>query len=241
VLSADVPDGTHDQVWRTLRDRHGTTGWWPVLSWAAHMIAEETADYSPEFHGPEALSRALRLPAAQRMAAVIRWSFDGTAQEDDPIEQARWWADEYDPFILATKLEPVTVRPPGRATNTGEATAGVELLLVPARAGYEVPLLVPGLITPSNWFGPPEHPDLTGEDHVRVLQYWHERYGADLYFASGTNLELSVRRPPSDPLDRAMCAIEQFAYCFDLEQRLGDNEVVARVQAPADHWSFWWD
>ncbi|MDQ0369355.1 hypothetical protein [Catenuloplanes indicus] len=30
VLSADLPRGTHDTVWCTLRARHARTGMWPV-------------------------------------------------------------------------------------------------------------------------------------------------------------------------------------------------------------------
>ena len=74
-----------------------------------------------------------------------------------------------------------------------------------------------------------------------MLRHWHARYGADLFFASGSRLELSVAQPPTEPGEVARCAIEQFAYCRDLGQHIGDPVDIARRQAPADHWSFWWD
>jgi len=42
-------------------------------------------------------------------------------------------------------------------------------------------------------------------------------------------------------IDAAVCAIEQSSYCYDLAQTLGDVHVVARRQAPASRWTFWWD
>jgi uncharacterized protein DUF4253 len=93
---------------------------------------------------------------------------------------------------------------------------------------------VPGLIRANNTgLGP--------LDHLAVLRHWHQRYGAELYYPAGSNLELAVTRPPTATGDIARCAVEQYVYCNDLSQKLGLPEDVARRQAHGDHWSFWWD
>lgn len=73
-----------------------------------------------------------------------------------------------------------------------------------------------------------------------ILRYFEETYGAEFYHV-GHGIELAVSRPPTTALAIATCAIEQYAFCGDLSQILGDIEDVAVKQAPADHWSFWWD
>jgi hypothetical protein len=91
------------------------------------------------------------------------------------------------------------------------------------------------------WSARPSHPELEPADHLAVLRLWHRRHGADLFFAGGSRLELSVSRPPVAPAEVARCAVEQSVYCGDLHQFIGDPIEVARRQAPAGHWSFWWD
>ncbi len=136
---------------------------------------------------------------------------------------------------------PLTEIPPGRKRYTASYPP-TEVLLVPAKAGHEALALVPGLIPiMNNWSGGPSHPDLNYADHVFVLRHWEAAWGAELYFCGGADLELAVTRPPRDPLAAATCAIEQSAYCYDLAQSLGEADDVAREQAPADRWSFWWD
>ncbi|MFE4977976.1 DUF4253 domain-containing protein [Kitasatospora sp. NPDC056651] len=74
--------------------------------------------------------------------------------------------------------------------------------------------------------------------HVAVLRSWYERFGAELYYAGSSRLELLVARPPTDRRTAARVAIEQYAYATDdiqdLEQA-GDGQVRSHV------WSFWWD
>jgi len=240
LLSAAVPTQDHDHVWRALRADHGRTGWWPVLSWSAHEAYRWTRDYPAEMQGFAALRRALARDPAELVAVLARSRWEERLTDLEPAERAEVWAEDYDAEALARRLVPVVSPPPGRRRETSAYPPG-EVLLVPAAAGHEVPVLVPGLIEPANWFGGPGHPDLEPADHLAVLRLWHERHGADLYFANGSRLELAVARPPVEPAEVARCAVEQFVYCGDLGQLVGDPVDVARKQVPADHWSFWWD
>jgi hypothetical protein len=115
--------------------------------------------------------------------------------------------------------------------------APTSVLLIPAGTGHEALGLVGGLLTTSNWIGGAIHPDLTAADHIAVLRHWEDQYGAEVYHTGRAELALIVNRPPQAELEVARCAIEQYAYCYDL----GDVVDVARDQAPTDHWYFRWD
>jgi hypothetical protein len=241
LVSATFPAGTHDEVWRALRQAHGHTGRWPVLSWMAHTAASYTVRWRQP-QGQAGLAKALQINPAERMALLVQAAYEGAVEDYDAAnhESIAEWRDAFDADLLARRLEPVDSPPPGvgKAERQGAPTG---VLLVPAAAGYEVPILVPGLLQPANWFGGASHPDLTLADHVAVLRHWEQQYGAQLYFASGSYLELTVDKPPRDPGKIARSAIEQMSYCGDLHQFIGDEEDVARHQVPAGQWSFWWD
>jgi hypothetical protein len=55
------------------------------------------------------------------------------------------------------------------------------------------------------------------------------------------SLILAVSRSPTDRVEIAEVAVEQYAYCDDLGRTVGETWQVARLQVPGDRWSFWWD
>ncbi|GIE85338.1 DUF4253 domain-containing protein [Actinoplanes regularis] len=235
LLSAGFPAERHDEVWRTLLRAHPGNGWYPVLGPDAHHAARRAGNYRPELQGPAVLPRALAVDPGERMDLLRRSHLEWIETEGGYDA-----TDEYDPEVLARRLGEVAGPASERRAVTGPYPPD-SVLLVPAAAGYEVPILVPGLIQPPNWFGAQWHPDLSPEDHSAVLRHWHRRYGAELYYTGGNELELAVFRPPATRLEVARCAIEQMIYCDDLSQKIGDVEGVAREQAGGHHWSFWWD
>lgn len=232
LLSGDVPRGRHDEVWRDLLGRHAATGWYPVLGPAAEWAAEQASWYPADMQGPAALAEALTVDPAARVEQLRRAGLDDALEEADEEGEAYWRA-EYDPASVAAGLSGLVGPGPGLRRQTSSYPPG-SVLLVPARAGYEVPVLVPGLIRPANM-------NLDLVDHLAVLRHWHRRHGAELYFTGVSSLELSVAKPPATTDDIARCAVEQMSYCEDVSQFLGDVGDVARKQARGDHWSFWWD
>ncbi|WP_089007899.1 DUF4253 domain-containing protein [Micromonospora viridifaciens] len=245
LVSGTFPAGEHDRVWRALRAEHPRTGLWPVLGWTAGEAAKGTYDWCRQQQGPDRLAALHDVDPAERMALITRSKLEWTLHGDPDDPQLKAWQQEYraefDAARVAEAIGPLTEIPPGIRRQTG-GYPPTEVLLVPAAAGHEVLALVPGLMAiMNNWNGGPSHPDLHYADHVFVLRHWEKTWGAELYHPGVDNLELAVTRPPRDPLAAATCAIEQSSYCDDLEQILGDVYVVARRQAPADHWSFWWD
>jgi hypothetical protein len=234
LLSADLPQGRSDEVWRELLDRHPATGWYPVLGPDVTYAVELAGRFAAGSQGPAALSVALAVDPAERFEQLRQAAIDEqVAEAYGDKEDIAYWRTFYDPASLAAELDGLTGPGPGvrRITDRYEPAS---VLLVPAAAGYEVPVLVPGLIRANNT-------DLRPVDHLAVLRHWHQRYGVELYCPDGSTLELAVTRPPTATDDVARCAIEQTVYCHDLSQILGEPEDVARKQARGDHWSFWWD
>ncbi|MEH0981894.1 DUF4253 domain-containing protein [Micromonospora sp. CPCC 205556] len=246
LVSGTFPAGEHDRVWRALRAEQPRTGLWPVLGWTADNAAEGTYQWCREQQGPAWLAVLREVDPAERMALIIRskleWTLSGGYLTEPQV--AAWQEEDragFDPVRVAAAISPLAEIPPGVARHT-RSYPPTSVLLVPAAAGHEVLALVPGLMAiMNNWMGGPSHPDLLDVDHVFVLRHWEKAWGAELYAPDFDGLELLVTRPPRDPLAAAICAIEQWSSCDDLEQILGDVHDVARRQAPAGHWSFWWD
>ena len=233
LLSADLPAGRSDELWRDLLDRHPATGWYPVLGPDAAQAAELAGRYAADAQGAAALAAALAVDPAERFERLRQAALDERLAEADGDEGVAFWCAIYDPASVASKLDGLS----GPGPDVWRITAPyppASVLLVPAAAGYEVPVLVPGLIRAVNT-------DLGPVDHLAVLRHWHQRYGAELYYPDGSDLELHVFRPPTATDDVARCAVEQTVYCHDLYQILGEPEDVARKQARGSHWSFWWD
>lgn len=76
---------------------------------------------------------------------------------------------------------------------------------------------------------------------MAALRSWHDRYGAEVYYLGVSALELRVARPLQQLGEVAAVAIEQYAYCDDLGQVIGEPDQVARRQVPAGQWHFWLD
>lgn len=245
LVSGRFPAGEHDRVWRALRDEHGRTGRWPVLGWTAAEAAELSSEYRRWNGGPQgtALLDSLRdTDPAGRVADIVQAVREDFLDGVDPGEPSGAEAfAEFDAAAVAAAAARLPEGPHRRLPKTTNYPP-TDVLLVPATAAYEVLAHVPWILpVMNNWSGGPTHPDLLYADHLLTLRHWEQRWGAQLYYCGGPHLELSVARPPRDPLSAAACATEQAAYCYDLAQTLGDNAMVARHQASGTHWSFWWD
>lgn len=134
------------------------------------------------------------------------------------------WPTEFaaseQPFSIA--LDPVSGRPHDR----------VHILLLPARASWEVPAYL-------RWGGwnacpPPEY-------HVAALRRWHMRHGAELVAINGDTM--NVRARPAATRGEAMAlAREQYEYCPDIvEQGTGSLSPLAAGLMSSQWWYFWWD
>lgn len=109
----------------------------------------------------------------------------------------------------------------------------VVICKVPTARSWEVPAYL--------CFGPwNESP--TAEEHVALLRYWHENYGADIITLLGDLIECTVSRPPTEREQALALAWEQFVYCPDIVMQGTDTvSALAAALCGGKTWFFWWD
>jgi len=82
----------------------------------------------------------------------------------------------------------------------------------------------------------------TPEEHVGVMRYWSERWGAEPVGIAADTVEMLVARPPTSRDAALALAEEQFAYCEDIvTQGVGTVEALAATLVDGRTWFFWWD
>jgi hypothetical protein len=114
--------------------------------------------------------------------------------------------------------------------DTGEAIVAQ----IPAGAGEEA-LAVLGW---GGWNACPEP-----AQHVAILRYWRDRYGAVLQAMSHDTLELVVSHPPRDFDEAVPLARDQYAYASDIGDQ-GEHPTIgclASALVGSHRWYFWWD
>ncbi|MFB7368304.1 DUF4253 domain-containing protein [Streptomyces sp. NPDC056222] len=246
VIGVSVARGRMHGVWDEWRRRHPETGWWPYASWESpDDLARGSLHHKFDADALEDLMAEVVCQdhdarAASVVVSSFRWSMDCAGGD---VEDQEGWRDDYDPDRLAPLLGPALAEPlPGVSRWASDDqdvwSSGPRWLnFVPARGGYEVPVVLPYLIGTGNWYGYGDRL-LALADDAALLRRWHEQWGAELFLAQGAHMELVVDRPPLDPRAAAQAATELFGYCSDTvqdPQRVGDGMVRSTM------WSLWWD
>lgn len=224
----EVPGGaTALAAWETLRKRHARSGLWPVvlgadlgeidqLTWRVDILAQDRP-------GIPALSEVT--PAAE---LLVRWMGDPKLDDylnDVPRHLAKLEADQEN---IRARL---AARPDADAVRA-VAAPRVHIGLVPAAAGWEVPALLA-------WSGA-ERLEVTGPEHLAVLHFWHESYGADLVALGLERLECLVSRPPEDARAAFELAVQHYAYCPALMDNLAPAMGALAATLFGRHWLFDW-
>lgn len=213
VWSYPVAAGEGFDHWIRLRRLHDRTGLYPFLTGAQDEI-DDMVYMAENDCDPTAVERGLALDAVRRL--------DDLAGQHEAPSPGDVFAE---PDLEAQP------NPEPRFDSDENETL---VALIPARAGYEVP----GLLS---WQGA-TNVELDGADHVAVLRRWHELFGAQLVTLGFDTLELLVPRPPLDPWDAAVTAVDQYAYCPDaVDQGVGSVAALAAGQVRSPSWHFWWD
>ncbi|HEX2576870.1 MAG TPA: DUF4253 domain-containing protein [Aquihabitans sp.] len=215
------------ETWEALRSRHPRTGLWPVvlgadlqaidqLTWRVDILAEDRP-------GIPVLDD---VPPAPEL--FVDWMGDPAADDylnDVPRHLAKLEADE------GQIRERLAARPDAEAVR---ALAGerVQIGLVPATAGWEVPALLA-------WSGA-ERDGIAGAEHLSVLHFWHGAYGADLVALGLDTLECLVARPPEDARGAFELAVQHYAYCPALMDNLAPAMGALAATLFGRHWLFDW-
>ncbi|WP_328895954.1 DUF4253 domain-containing protein [Streptomyces sp. NBC_00236] len=226
------PDARTD-AWRRLRSEFSRTGLWPFVS---HQRPTDW-DWDETRSGAQHVAEpAGHRPVLERLLAEqsgqLRLGVPGAGPPADGLDAlveslTRAIGDGAAP---ARGLDPdeVFARPPGW------------ICLAPVADPSGLPELLDAPDT-VNWTSDAPDATLGYADHSAVLREWNVRYGAVPYQIGSRTLVLAVKHPPVSRRETARVALEQFAYCPDLEQVLGGPVAIAQRQAGADRWFFHWD
>lgn len=208
-----------DECWGAWQELRGAgDGWWPFVSHEGP--GEWEWDRTRAVKEGRGFSEAPRITPARLVAA-----------QEDMLADAPG---------LAERLGELAPRPRGKTVGEFFARRPEWVCVAEVGEQFMLPEILDAPSTP-NWVGSPAHPALRYEDHADVLRAWSSRYDVSLCYLGSNALVLEVGRPPRSARDVAAAAIEQYAYCYDLDQVIGSIDDVAREQACADQWFFWWD
>jgi hypothetical protein len=215
------------ELWRAMRDLHPRTGLWPVLLGDDPMVVDQLT------WRLEMLARSRpgipSLDEAPGIAELFdRWM--GSIPDDDyltdvPKHLAKLEAD------AAAIRDRLMTRPDADAVRA-VAGATCTVALVPARAGWEVPALLA-------WAGA-ERYHIGGPEHLAVLHFWHEAYGAELVAVGLERLECLVERPPTDARSAFELAVQHYAYCPALMDNLAPAMGALAATLFGRHWLLDW-
>jgi hypothetical protein len=214
-------------MWRGLRDRHPRTGLWPVILGSdAQVVDQLTWRLDLLARNAPGIPDVATVRSAEEL--LVEWMGDPAADEyleDVPRHLAKLEAD-------AASIRDRLAQRPDEAAIRALAGAPVHLALVPAAGGWEVPALLA-------WSGA-EGSRKGGAEHLAILHYWHEQYGADLVAMGLEQLELLVDRPPTDARGAFELAVQHYAYCPALMDNLAPAIGALAATLLGRHWLFDW-
>ena len=207
--------------WRRLRSAHAETGLWPVI------IAQVYLDLLADEFRQSRTWRSARgtddgpLDAKAELAA-------GVAPELDPTTVGRWPGDPV--AVLLDDEEDEEEMPVDVIRHGIDGWSAVDISVLPARAGWEVPYLV-------GFGGFNECPEPF--EHAAILHRWEEMWGAELFAMGHDTLEFEVSRPPTTREDALQVALEHMIYNESYSPPTLAYYAAMVIDSPV--WVAWWD
>jgi len=237
-----IPNGAALTRWAALRDLVAETGHWPLLigdetsaSELLPAIFDGTATQAPLWEeGFDAADTAATIAAGLQIDPIA-WvdekyrtspNYRRERWEEEPEEGHDFEYHERRGQIFSLPTETLYGTP-----STDVSLSPVYLILLPVSEGWQVPAFL-------QYGGVNDCPQ--PEEHVAMLRWWHERYGAELVWLFTDSVYLRIVRPPCDPTVARGLAREQLVYCSSIEAA-STIESLAGLLNRATVWYFWWD
>ncbi|MEW2622898.1 DUF4253 domain-containing protein [Streptomyces sp. NPDC048106] len=229
-----------DQLWPRLLSEQKSCGLVPLLCRPDAMGRPLGLDHLDPVRLEEVLATDF---AEYRRRRLPFWMDPTPAPAPEGIEP--WPHDPGPPFEqwpgLAPQMPATSADPkPGEAATSllarliGTGQSGLDecrLVLVPARRGSDALALI-------GWSAQAPLPLLCA-----LLRSWEERFGAQVVAVSGSELHVSVARPPVEAGDANLLALE---HVLSTANNIVDDPPTPFPQYATDlvgrtSWSFWWD
>lgn len=136
---------------------------------------------------------------------------------------------------LAQPVPPLTSTPDHYSPLTYDfrvpSTEPWSLALIPTAHSWRVPLYLQ--------FGGVNNSPYPVE-HAALLRTWQYQYGVEIVCLTDDSFALTVTHLPHDTKTAWQLALDQVAYCHDLDQ-LVDVETLGKALLTSTAWFFWWD
>ncbi|MFD3842776.1 DUF4253 domain-containing protein [Streptomyces sp. NPDC058642] len=229
-----------EQLWPRLRGEHGTHGRIPLLCWPSAMGSGLSLVDVEAIRLEEVLAADF---AEYRRKRLPLWTDPTPVPVPEGIEP--WPHDPGPPFErwpgLAAGMPATSAGP-----TPDEAASGLlaelirtrpygldfcRLLLVPARRGSDALALI-------DWSAEAPLPLLCA-----LLRSWEDRFGAQVVAVFGSEVYVSVARPPADTGQADQLALEHVLSTADniVNDPPTPFPEYARELVGRASWSFWWD
>lgn len=214
-----VPAVAATDVWQALLDDAVSSGLWPIVlsETVSGCFQEHVIDGATEDGRPPASSL---IELGSRLDA--RGLLDGWSRErSSPAGERTDYRGSSEVRRLLESSSQAILIPASDDTVIG---------LFPGGDSYEIP----AILGYGGWNGSPGP-----AEHVAILKYWQERYGARLLALAHDTIELAVSRPPRPGDDALSVARDHRVYGSNL---LCDSVGVLAAWLPESrYWNFWWD
>jgi hypothetical protein len=207
------------RAWELHRKAHDTTGLYPLI--VDDELVKRLLDVAPENPPAEILSHASSINGGEWLA---RRAKESLTEDEETIEPD---FDADDPKLQEADRLASLESPLFRESQWF-------VVLVPTKRSWEVF----AHLGYGAWNAYPE-----AAEHIAVMKYWNEKFGAEPVIVTGDCVEMRVTRPPTTTEECRALALEQFGYTAGdlINQGYGFFGTLARTLKARTHWFFWWD
>lgn len=206
-------------LWQDLRSKVDKTGFWPIL------IDPRDADkMSADFEDCE--DTAAEIIESALTVNVAKW-FSKEINKYSDLPNSGNVGDWAENLVRNDRIS-ITEK------TSKEWAEKILVALVPAKSGWETP----AYLKIGEWNQCP-----APKEHVFVMKYWNELYGAEVVTISYDTVEFIIPKPPTSQEQALNLAKEAYVYCTDSLDGITSDTVedLAALLLKAKTWFFWWD
>ncbi|PIQ25586.1 hypothetical protein COW36_21320 [bacterium (Candidatus Blackallbacteria) CG17_big_fil_post_rev_8_21_14_2_50_48_46] len=222
-----LPGKTAIETWQKLRAFTPEAGYWPVLLGPVSdlELLKNSWSFTDSLPSPQAVLKSAASLDLQK------WLAAHASEEDLELDLDEF--DEFAEFFTPENMQPQHHYAIHVDILSRQPYAEVLLALVPTPHSWEVP----AWLHTGGWNACPD-----SDVHIRLMETWFVRYGAELVSHSHDLIELRIARPVQNLDEARELARLQYAYCPDIvEQGVQTLENLALTLIDSTVWYFWWD